>query len=175
MEKSPATLLRRYPLGETSLIIHWCTTTHGLVKTVAKGARTPKSPFAGTLDIFVDAEIAWSPSRKSDLHHLREAGLLAPRLGLRTRWPRTLAASYFVALVELVAERETPIADLHHLLQRALDWLADHEPSPAAVRRFEDRIAALLGIAPPGGAGAAAILHTFHRLPPQRASLILET
>ena len=171
VQKSRAILIRRHLLGETSLIVHWCTETHGLIKTAARGARGPKSAFAGRLDLFFTADIAWTPARRGDLHALNEANLVSARLGLRDRYPRTLAASYFVALVDLVAEREAPVPELHDLLGRALDWLEGHDPTEAAVRRFEDRTAGLLGIAPAGASGAAFLLDVFHRLPSQRDSL----
>lgn len=171
MIQSRATLLRKYPLGETSLILVWCTAGHGLVRTAAKGARGPKSPFAGKLDLFFETEIAWQPARRGDLHALREVVVESHRLGLRERYPRTLAASYFTSLLELVAETETPIPELHALLIKALDWLTDHEPTAAAITRFEDRVAAILGLVASGQPGAAALLHTFHRLPQGRASL----
>ena len=45
------TVLRLTKLGDTSWIVHWCTAEFGWIKTVAKGARTPRSPFAGKLDL----------------------------------------------------------------------------------------------------------------------------
>ena len=46
-----ATVLKLYPLGENGLIAVWCT-EEGLIRTAAKSARKPCSPFAGRLDIF---------------------------------------------------------------------------------------------------------------------------
>ena len=44
MERSEAILTRLTKLTDTSLIVHWFTAEAGLIKTVAKGARRPKSP-----------------------------------------------------------------------------------------------------------------------------------
>src|SRR6266436_6135760 len=52
METTNAILLRKRKLSDTSLIISWCTESLGCVETVAKGARRPKSVFAGRLDLF---------------------------------------------------------------------------------------------------------------------------
>ena len=52
IESATGLILRIRPLTETSLIVHWLTPEFGRVATVAKGARRPKSPFAGKLDIF---------------------------------------------------------------------------------------------------------------------------
>jgi DNA repair protein RecO (recombination protein O) len=53
MDKAHGIVIRLTKLTETSLIVHWCTREAGLLKTVAKGARRPKSPFAGKLDLFL--------------------------------------------------------------------------------------------------------------------------
>ncbi|MCB1089095.1 MAG: recombination protein O N-terminal domain-containing protein, partial [Verrucomicrobiae bacterium] len=113
--KTEATLIRRLPLTETSLIVHWCSADYGLVKSVAKGARRPKSPFAGKLDLFYRCEIELVPARQGDLHILKEASVLDSRLGIRKTYRRTLVASYFVKLLGMVTEPETPVPDLWDL------------------------------------------------------------
>ena len=55
MNKCQGTIIRRIPLTESSMIVTWCTKDHGLLKTVAKGARRPKSQFSGKLDLFYEA------------------------------------------------------------------------------------------------------------------------
>ena len=72
MENARGTIIRLTKLTDTSLIVHWMTEGDGLIKTVAKGARKPKSSYAGRLDLFIDAEFQWVRSRTSELHGLRE-------------------------------------------------------------------------------------------------------
>ena len=88
MESTHAIFLRKRKLSDTSLIISWCTSSLGCVQTVAKGARGAKSPFAGKLDLFYEAEIQIARSRKSNLHTLREVALTNPV----RRHPRKLSA-----------------------------------------------------------------------------------
>lgn len=147
----------------------------GLFKTVAKGALRPKSPFAGRLDLFVTCEVVMTRSTKSDLHTLKELHLTDPRLTLRTSYPRVLAATYFCKLVELVAERETPLAGVHDLLQLALDHLNTHEPTAKLVQRFENKLCDHLGLGEVRQGGAALLHDTFHKpMPPQRRLLMDE-
>lgn len=172
MEKSSAILIGRHQLTETSLIVHWCTADHGLLKTVAKGALRPKSAFAGRLDLFVSADIRWTPSRTGDLHTLAEVALTSPRLHLRDTYTRVLAATYLVKLVEMCVERETPIPEIHDLLLKALDYLVAHEPSTALVERFELRLVEALGLTGGGGRPVTALQELVHKaLPVQRAQL----
>ncbi len=146
MEKSIGTLTRLTRLGDTSLIVHWCTAEHGWIKTVAKGARTPKSRFAGKLDLFFDAEIDWARSRRSELHGLRDVALCTTRSPLRNDWPALMAAGYFVRLVERAVEPDHPVPELHDLLVRALDYLTNSGASQRAVEHFESELARLLGV-----------------------------
>jgi DNA repair protein RecO (recombination protein O) len=172
LHKDHAILIRRTRLTETSLIVHWCAATHGIIKTVAKGALRPKSPFQGKLDLFFDAEIEFIRSRSSDLHTLKELAVTNLRLGVRTRYPRTLAAAYFVQLIEIVCERDTPIDDLHSLLRRGLDYLDANDPDQKAILHFERELARAIGIEKGAHSPIEAIRALFHRIPGTRADLL---
>ena len=172
MERNVAILVGRYPLTETSLIVHWWAAEAGLIKTVAKGALRPKSAFNGRLDLFVTSDIRWVRSRTGDLHTLTEAALLQPRLGLRQSYQRLLAATYLVKLVEMLVEREAPVDGLDDLLTKALDYLTTRDPMRALVERFELRLAQLLGVGGAAGHPAAALQSLVHgTLPVQRSQL----
>jgi DNA repair protein RecO (recombination protein O) len=175
VDRSPAILIHRYKLTETSLIVHWCCPEVGRIKTVAKGALRPKSSFAGQLDLFLSADIRFTRSRKSDLHTLTEVSWTEPRLPLRQSYARVLAATYLVKLVEQTTEPEAPIAEVFSLLTKALDYLTTHEPSLALIERFEKRLAADMGVGAPGLKPAAALqMALHHALPVQRKQLIAE-
>jgi DNA repair protein RecO (recombination protein O) len=118
--------------------------------------------------------VVFGRSRTSDLHTLQEVQLVQARLGLRESYARVLAATYFCKLIELVAERETPLESLYELVKLSLDYLDQHEPSLLLVDRFERRLCELLGLGV-GVQGAAVLLaEVFHRnLPPQRETLML--
>lgn len=177
MEKTEAILIGRMRYSETTLIVQWCSADQGLFRTIAKGALRPKSAFAGLLDLFVTADIRYTPARKSDLHTLVETHWLNPRLGLRSSYGRVLAATYLVKLVSLVVEPHAPIPAIHTLLTKALDYLAEKDPGRAFMERFELRLAEDLGLVGEHGASgsqaAHAIEESFHRrLPVQRRQLL---
>jgi len=163
--------MRRLPLTETSWIILWCSRSHGIIKTVAKGARRPKSPMAGRLDLFFSCDIAWVAARRSDLHVLCEVVPREYRSAIRGNYLRTLAASYFMALVEMVVEKDTPVPEFHQLLERALDYLERQVPELKGLLHFELEVARLLGILEGGTSGAEAICRAYHRLPAMREGL----
>src|SRR5947207_9274720 len=99
MESTVAILLRKRKFSDTSLIVSWCTESLGCIQTVAKGARRARSPFAGKLDLFFEAEIQIARSRRSDLHSLTEVALMNPFAGIRQNLLRTKADSYFVEFI----------------------------------------------------------------------------
>ncbi|PYL29903.1 MAG: hypothetical protein DMF45_04000 [Verrucomicrobia bacterium] len=93
VQSTAAILLRKRKFSDTSLIVSWCTESLGCVQTVAKGARRIKTPFAGKLDLFFEAEISVVTSRKSTLHTLTEVVLKNPFAGIRQNYLRTQAAA----------------------------------------------------------------------------------
>src|SRR3989442_7073104 len=108
-ERARGLLLRTYPLSDTSLIVRWLTREHGKIATVAKGARRPKSPFAGKLDLFYLADISFQRSRRSELHTLREVSLRETPSALRQELGYLQQAAYCAALIEQTTETETPL------------------------------------------------------------------
>ena len=175
MESSKAILIRRRKLSDTSLIVSWCAESFGRIETVARGARRPRSPFAGKLDLFFETEIAIRRSRRTQLHTLAEVALRRPYTGIRQNYLRTEAASYFVELIEISTELEHPAPELFHLLQRAFGFLDAHDADLRAVRHFETELARLTGVHGRGTSQedpARALGALFGRLPRGRAALL---
>lgn len=141
-------ILRTRPLTETSLIVNWLTTEQGRISTVAKGARRPKSPFAGKLDLFYEAEFSFTRSQRSDLHALRELSLKETHAPLRQEMGWLQQASYATALIEQATERETPLPGLHGLLRGLLAHLPKHPPQPRTIYAFELKLLDELGLRP---------------------------
>ncbi len=171
MERSAAILTRLTKLTDTSLIVHWFTADAGLIKTVAKGARNPKSSFAGKLDLFFSAEINWARSRRSELHSLREVSPENCRPAIRRDYDCTLLAAYFCRLLENAVEREHPEPGLHDLLGRALNHVDQEGASTRAIRHFEHELAHRLGLAHEKRHAAPALRDALGGLPPLREQL----
>ena len=147
-ERTSGIILRIRPLTETSLIVQWLTPDLGRVATVAKGARRPKSPFRGKLDLFYEAEFSFARSRKSELHNLREVMLGDTHSKLRENLGWLQQASYFTALVEQTTETETPLPKVHQLVREALAQLCAAAPTPRTVLAFELKLLEELGLGP---------------------------
>jgi DNA repair protein RecO (recombination protein O) len=175
VESTPAILLRKRRFSETSLIVSWCTESFGSIHTVAKGARRQKSPFAGKLDLFFEAEISDVRSRKSDLHTLTEVVVKNPFAGIRSNYLRMQTAAYFVELIEICTERDHREPELFGLLRRAFGYLDSNDSTARAVAHFETELARIAGVhdmknlkADP----AYALGNLFGRLPLSRTPLL---
>ena len=175
MRSSAAILLRKRKFSDTSLIVSWCTESLGCIQTVAKGARRPKSPFTGKLDLFFEADIAIAPSRRSDLHTLTEVALRNPFAGIRKNYLRMQTAAYFIELIEICTERDHREPELFGLLRRAFGYLDENDPTPRAVAHFETELARIAGVHDRSRLRvdpAFALGNLFGRLPLSRTPLL---
>lgn len=147
-DEATGVILRTRPLTETSLIVHWLTPQFGRIATVAKGARRPKSPFRGKLDLFFRADFSFARSRRSDLHTLREVVLRDTHNSIRRDLARLRQAAYAAALIEQTSEPETPLPNEFWLYSEYLSDTAGTDPAAARVLAFELKLLAQLGQSP---------------------------
>lgn len=148
IESATGIILRTRPLTETSLIVNWLTAEQGRISTVAKGARRPKSTFAGKLDLFYEADFSFTRSKRSELHALREVSLKETHAPLRQELGWLQQASYATALIEQATERDTPLPGIHELLHGLLAHLPQQPPQPRTIYAFELKLLEELGLHP---------------------------
>ena len=144
-----ARVLRTYPLGETSLIVVLFTRERGLLRAVAKGARTSKSRFRGLLEPGWPLTAQVYLKRSGGLHLLGETGLRG-RLPRPSRRLESLALR--LAALELVmhsSEEDEPQEKLFALLE---DYLAvfdeGEEEGFLPLFAFETSLLSLHGLRP---------------------------
>jgi DNA repair protein RecO (recombination protein O) len=148
IESVTGIVVRTQPFTETSLIVQWLTPNFGRIATVAKGARRPKSPFGGKLDLFYEADFSFSRSRRGELHMLREVSLRKTSGALREDILKLRQAAYAAALIAQATEVETPLAAVFELFQNFLETVATHEPLPQIIFAFELKMLSELGLEP---------------------------
>lgn len=146
-ETSQGIILRTRPLTDTSLVVHWLTPEAGRVATAARGARRPKSPFRGKLDLFYEAQFSFARGR-SDLHALREVVITETHSRLREDLGWIQQASYFASFIEQATETDTPLPGVHSLLSDVLKRLCNFPPGPRTVFAFELKMLDHLGLQP---------------------------
>ena len=148
IESAAGIILRTRPLTETSLIVLWLTPNFGRISTVAKGARRPKSPFLGKLDLYYEADFTFSRSRRSELHTLREVSLRETHPALRREVTHLQQVAYCSTLIEQATETETPLLEVHRLFQELLNQLPKLSPQPQTIFAFELKLLDELGLSP---------------------------
>jgi DNA repair protein RecO (recombination protein O) len=143
-ERAEAIVLRVQPVMESSLLVTWFTREAGKIKTLAKGARRPKNPMRGKIDLFYRDEIVFHRSKRSDLHLLHDCFLERPHARLRESVAALTAASYASELVEAATEVEDPNAAIFDLLAETLGRL-EQRVSGVLLLWFEARLLAAAG------------------------------
>jgi DNA repair protein RecO (recombination protein O) len=104
-------------LTDSSWIVTWITRDHGKLKTVAKAARRPNSPFAGQLDLFHTCTLSYAESRRSELHTLRDARVLRQPCRLRTDYSALKTAGSLAQFLIKSLELEYPDPELYEMCQ----------------------------------------------------------
>ena len=165
-------IVGRMPFGNTSVIVRCLTRPAGRLTFMAKGATRPKSPFAGTLDLFYLADLLYQPARTGEIHALWEVKVIEAHLALRRSYANLLAAQYFAALIETITEPATPIEEEFSLFARALTYLCASDISWRAVERFEGRILVLEGVAHAERDLPRAFHALHHKVPSLRNDLL---
>ena len=160
-ERTEGIVLRVQPVTESSLLVLWFTREFGKLKTLAKGARRPKSPMRGRLDLFYEDEITFLRSRRSDLHLLNECFLENPHPALRVSVPVLTAASHVCELVDALTVVEDAHPDLFSLLAEMLTGL-ETSVTPAQLIWFELQAFAVTGWKPvfDGETGTAKVMRS---------------
>lgn len=146
-ERTTGIVLRIYPFTETSLVVHWLTSDFGRIATVAKGARRPKSPFRGKLDLFYLAEFTFRRSRRSELHTLQEVRVVDAHAALRRDLQLLQQAAYCAGLIQQHTETETPMPEMFELMRDLLQHLST-KARPQAILAFELKFLNELGLTP---------------------------
>jgi DNA repair protein RecO (recombination protein O) len=174
MEVTAAILLRKMPWSETSLIVTWLTERFGTLRTLARGARRPKSEFAGALDLFYGADIAFSPSRKGDLHTLREVSVTSVFNVSNAGNSGFYLASYFGELAGIAAPSMQPAPEIFELLRRGINFLQQSPASVKSLNHFERELCRILGVHDPTGKVSAidALASLCGIIPASRASAL---
>jgi DNA repair protein RecO (recombination protein O) len=115
--------LRRFPFGESSLVIHGITPGLGRVSLLAKGAYRTSSAFFAVFDLFDTLEVRWSSRSGEELGTVASAQLVARRPAIPADLARFRAALSFLELAQLAARESHEERGLFSWLEGALELL----------------------------------------------------
>lgn len=118
-----ALCLRRFPYGESSLVLHALTPGAGRVAWLAKGAYRPHSAFFAVFDLFDTLDVRWSAQPHQELGLVTRAAIRTRRLALSNDLGRYRAALTLLELAHLTAREDHEEAALFRWLEQGLDLL----------------------------------------------------
>ena len=179
LHTAEALVLRTYKLGEADRIVVFLTRDRGKKRGVAKGARRPRSRFAGALEPLTEVRVAYFESERRELVGLNYAETVRSPLSMNasSRAASSGLTSQFL-LVEYVAELLDECAQdsdaddrLYRLGASMLDALTGGAPAEPLARYFEYWLLRLQGVYPEArgtlSPGALAYLGAARTVPPQ--------
>ncbi|MEO6848643.1 MAG: DNA repair protein RecO [Chthoniobacterales bacterium] len=146
METTVGILLRKIRFTESSLIVTWFGEHSGKIKTMIRSALKTKSKFAGKADLFYEAEVFYTRSKKSELCDLQDIVVRNRFSTGSSDYATLIMFSYFAELIEATTELFHPAPDIYDLLRRAFVHLDTDGPSLRALHHFEKELCRHLGV-----------------------------
>jgi DNA repair protein RecO (recombination protein O) len=130
-------VLRTTPLRESDLLVVLYTVEHGKISAVARGGRKSQRRFAGALQLLVLGRYQLGRRPRGDLWSLESADVVREWSKLASDVIAVAHASYVVELAGALLPPEQAEPHALELIVALWDSLADHGPSPAALRAVE--------------------------------------
>ena len=143
-------MLRARNLGEADRIVTLFSIDRGKIDAVGKGIRRPKSPVGGQLQFLTEVRLT--------CHRGRNLDIITAAQTLRSHWQglvepgRFASASLLAEIVDAFCELDLALPAVYELLRNAAAALAASVAPASLVPRFELRLLAELGLAPPDDA-----------------------
>ncbi len=152
-EQTTAIVLRTIEFSETSLIVSLLTREFGQIAAIAKGARRPKGPFEGALDLLAVCRVVVIRKNADALDLLTEAKLQKRFRGAERSLQRLYAGYYVAEMLRLMTDKHDPHPDVYDLAISTLaqidsEAINDDTRIPSALLFFDAQILRMLGHVP---------------------------
>ncbi|MBI2972783.1 MAG: DNA repair protein RecO [Armatimonadetes bacterium] len=143
--KAEAIVIRRVNLGEADRLVTLYARDHGKIAAVAKGARKPKSRFAGRLELFTHIRALLAVGKSLDV--VSQIEVIEPFAPLRSDLTRLGYASFVAELMDRATADREPAPEIFRALRAALTFIMEGDAEMGGLW-FAARILALIGYAP---------------------------
>lgn len=147
-EQSVAIVLRTIEFSETSLIVTLLTREFGRVSAIAKGARRPKGPFEGSLDLLAVCRVVVLRKSSDTLDLLTEAKLHRRFRGGEKSLERLYAGYHVAEMLRLLTDDHDPHPKVYDLAIQTLQQIDGVGEVASTLLFFDAQILRLLGHAP---------------------------
>lgn len=147
-EQTTALVLRTVEFSETSLVVTLMTKDFGRVSALAKGARRPKGPFEGSLDLLSVCRVVVIRKHSESLDLLTEAKLLRRFRGAERSLERVYAGYYIAEMLRLLTDDNDPHPNVYDLALQTLDEIDGNGEVASSLAFFDAQALRMLGHAP---------------------------
>ena len=147
-EKTDAIVLRTVEFSETSLVVTLLTRDFGQIGALAKGARRPKGPFEGSLDLLAVCRVVVIHKSSESLDLLTEAKLARRFRGAERSLQRLYAGYYIAEMLRLLTDEHDPHPNVYDLTLKILHSIDGSGDVVAALLYFDAQVLRMLGHAP---------------------------
>jgi len=142
-------VLRRFPYGESSLVLHVLAEHGGCLALLAKGAYRPSSGYFAVFDLFDTLRVTCGAARGESLTLVTAAEVLVRRPSIARDLESYRAASAMLELAQLVGREGTAEPGLFRWLEEGLELLAGARLAPALASVYADLgLLAVTGLEP---------------------------
>jgi DNA repair protein RecO (recombination protein O) len=145
---SDAFVLATYPLRERDRIVSFLTRDAGKKRGVARGARSPKSAFAGALEPMTEARVLYVEKEGQELVSMSSADVLRSSFPLSKDLDRALLLSAFAESLQTFVSDSDPAEPFYRLARHALDALFAGGPADSVAAYFDVWVLKLSGLFP---------------------------
>ena len=147
-EQTVAIVLRAVEFSETSLIVTLFTQDFGRLSAIAKGARRPKGPFEGSLDLLSVCRVVVHRKSSDVLDLLTEAKLHRRFRGGERSLPRVYGGFYVAEILRALTDDHDPHRDAYDLTINVLNQIDGSGDVASAILHYEAQLLRVLGHAP---------------------------
>jgi DNA repair protein RecO (recombination protein O) len=147
-QSSDAFILATYPLREKDRIVSFLTRDSGKKRGVARGARNPRSQFAGLLEPMTEATVTYFEKDGRELVSINSLDAIRPSFPLSKDLDRALLISALAESLQTFVPDSDPAEPFYRLARHVLDALFAAGPPAAARAYFDVWILKLSGLFP---------------------------
>lgn len=142
-----AIILKTVDYSESSKIVTIFTREHGKIAAIVKGAKKPKSKFAGLLEVGNLLEVVYYHKTSRSVQTLTEASYLAKTLNLRMDFEKMATMMSALELIRQLLHENEVNEPMFDFTKQFLIWLNETDIEPPRVFPYlQIRLADIMGI-----------------------------
>lgn len=146
--KTSGIILTSRPMGEWDRIVEMLSEDFGRIEGVAKGARSFKNRFGGSLEPFTYCRLELFKKRNSALYRIESADIIESFHKIRDDLPLLLYASCIIDALRKLIPFEEPSKAIFTLLCKSLERIMAGDPADKILFYYQIRLLHISGVGP---------------------------